>query len=215
VLKRIGFTICLTACIIVLAAAPVAAQGLEGRGFIGGLAGATFGTASGSGVLGLQGGLSISSGIHLIGEFGRFMDVLPSDLGDVIDALESEFEDEFGVPVTIDVSVPATYGFAGLRWSRGLGRVAPFVEGGIGAARVTVTIREASIGGIDFSGVFDEVTGEVAPTAIEFLFAVGGGVNVGMTDMVSVDAGYRFARIATDDPNANVSAIYGAVKIGW
>jgi len=196
-----------------LAAAPAAAQDVRTQGFIGGLGGATFGTASGSGMLGVQGGYRIGPELFVIGEFGRMMDVLPGELGDMVDFFEEELEDELGAPVTLEVTAPATYGFGGVRWTRGMGRAKPFVEGGIGVARVKLEVGEASFAGIDLTDlVNDQLEGE-EPETTEFLFTFGGGVNLALTDAVSADAGYRFTRIATDDPNVNVSAIYGAVKI--
>lgn len=213
---KIVATVVAMALVLACLAVPADAQNLDGRRFVGGLGGATFGTASSSGVFGVQVGQPIGQGTHLIGEFGRFMDVLPADLADLVEEFEDEISDDLGVPVTLEVTIPATYGLVGARWSRAVGRQATaFVEGGVGAARVTVKIREATLGGSDVSEFVEDIVGAEAPTAMEFLFAGGGGVNILLTEDVSVDAGYRFTRIATDDPNANVSAVYGAVKIRW
>jgi opacity protein-like surface antigen len=125
-----------------------------------------------------------------------------------MDALEFEL----GVSVNVDISVPATYGFGGVRWIQPRTPVAPFLEAGGGVGRIKLSIDRAEIMGIDVSGLIeDELGDEVSDT--KFLFVIGGGVNARLATSFSVDAGYRFLRIATEDPAINTSMVYVAIKI--
>lgn len=200
-----------------VAAAPVAAQSSapDVKGFIGAFGGMTFGTAEKGSALGARAGVEVARGVHIIGEVGRMSDVLPSAVKDELDLAASELEFELGVPVTIQLTAPATYGFVGLRWSRQTGRVSPFVEGGVGAARLTVDLKDVTVGGFDVTDlVRDEVTAEVPETTATML-ALGAGVNAALTSAVSADFGYRYSRIFTDDPAVNSGTLYGMIVIGW
>lgn len=210
--KRTISAIILAAGLLAVTAAPATAQDYDIRGFVGGLGGVTFGTASSSGVAGVQGGYRISPGLFVIGEFGRFADVLPSE---ILDDARQFAEFELDAPVEIDAVAPATYVFGGIRWTRGMGRAMPFFEAGIGAAHGDIEIREVILDGADVTDFINTLieASDVETSGTDFLWTFGGGVSVAITDAVSADAGYRFTRIATDDPNVNVSAIYGAVKI--
>jgi opacity protein-like surface antigen len=202
---------------LLAAATPAMAQGSApvGRGFVGGLGGLTFGTVTGGAAAG-QVGVELVSGVHVIGEFGRMSNVLPKEIRDDIDDLVDALELEFGVPITFEVAAPATYGFGGVRWSQQRGRLSPFAEGGVGAANVKVEFADVEIDGIDFTDELNDVLDdEEDADATKFLLALGAGANVMLTDAVSVDLGYRYTRIFTEDPSVNSSMVYGAVKIAW
>jgi opacity protein-like surface antigen len=197
--------------------APAMAQGPApaARGFIGAFGGITSGTAETGSVFGARAGVEIGGGVHIIGEFGRMNDVLPSELRDELDLAESFLELELGMPVTIDMTVPATYGFVGARWSHRAGRVSPFVEGGVGVAKLTLKLNEVSVGGVDLSSfVRDELDTSDLETS-EPLLIVGGGVNAELTAVVSADLGYRYSRILTEDPAVNTNTFYGMIIVGW
>jgi opacity protein-like surface antigen len=208
---RTGSVLFGTALVMTLAA-PAAAQGTSTpRAFVGGLGGMTFGTATSSAIAG-QVGVRISRDLFVIGEFGRIQDVTPSEIADQIQA-GIEFLEDSGFPVELNFSVPAVYGFGGIRWAQSGRRVAPFVEGGVGFAHLTGEVS-GTIAGIDVIDFLeDEFAGLVDFSTNEPLIAFGGGANISLTPNVSVDAGYRFTRIFTDDPKVNTSMVYGAVKI--
>lgn len=213
-IRTIRSLIC-AAVMAAVCASPAAAQDPGVRGFIGGLGGVTFGTSKSSGMAGVQGGFAIAPEWFVIGEFGRFGDVLPNELADEVDLLETLVELELGVPVSFEVTAPATYGFGGVRWARGMGRITPFVEAGIGVAKGTVEFGEVRVGGIDVTDLLNDILEDegVETSATDFLWTLGGGISAALTDTVAADVGYRFTRIATDDPNVNVNTLYGALKI--
>jgi hypothetical protein len=204
---RIG-TILLGTAFVVGLTVPAAAQGsAPSQFFVGGLGGLTFGTQTSS-AIGGQFGAKIATNLHVIGEIGRIQNVFPKEFSDFIDEFEALAEAEFGIPVEIEIQVPALYGFGGARWSQPQGRLTPFVEGGVGFARLTGKVKVAGLNIDDFvpADLLDQTTTEP-------LIAFGGGVNVEVTRKMSVDAGYRYSRIFTEDPAVNASMIYGAVKI--
>jgi hypothetical protein len=189
-----------------------AAQGASSpRAFVGGLGGLTFGTATSSAIAG-QVGVRISRDLFVIGEVGRMWDVTPSEVSDDIET-GIDFLEQQGIPVNLEFSVPAFYSFGGIRWAQSGRRINPFVEGGVGFARLTGEVS-GTIGGVnvdDFLEEFDAELGDFATN--EVLIAFGGGANISLTPSVSVDAGYRYTHIFVDDPSVNTSMVYAAVKI--
>ncbi|HYN07079.1 MAG TPA: outer membrane beta-barrel protein [Vicinamibacterales bacterium] len=203
--------IVLAGALVIALASPVSAQGTSTSGmFVGGLGGLTFGTATSS-AIGGQVGVRIMPNVFVIGEFGRIQDVLPAEISDQIQE-GVDFLEQQGIPVDIDVKVPALYGFGGLRWAQSGRRIAPFVEGGAGFAHLTSKIS-GTVAGVDITEFIEDQIGDLDQSINEFLIAFGGGVNIGLTPTVSADAGYRFTRIFTEDPVVNTSMIYGAIKI--
>ena len=195
-----------------------AAQGASSpRAFVGGLGGLTFGTATSSAIAG-QVGVRVSRDLFVIGEVGRMWDVTPSEVSDEIET-GIDFLEQQGIPVNLEFTVPAFYGFGGMRWAQSGRRVNPFVEGGVGFARLTGEVS-GTIGGVnvdDFLEEFDSELGDFSSN--EVLIAFGGGANIRLTPTVSLDAGYRFTHIfvndpvAVDEPTVNTSMVYAAVKI--
>ena len=195
-----------------------AAQGASSpRAFVGGLGGLTFGTET-SGAIAGQVGVRISRDLFVIGELGRMWDVTPSEVSDEIET-GIDFLEQQGIPVNLEFTVPAFYGFGGMRWAQSGRRVNPFVEGGVGFARLTGEVS-GTVGGVnvdDFLEEFDSELGDFSSN--EVLIAFGGGANIRLTATVSLDAGYRYTHIFVDDsvsvdePTVNTSMVYAAVKI--
>jgi opacity protein-like surface antigen len=196
------------------APAVASAQGTSApQGFVGGLGGVTFGTVTSAAVAG-QGGVRIARDLYVIGEVGYMRNVLPKKIRDQFDDLVDEIENEAGVPVSLTVSIPAKYGFGGLRWSPSRGTVSPFVEGGVGVAHVSAKVDEAKVLGIDISRDVEDELGDDA-SVTKLLVAVGGGMNARLSSTLSADIGFRYTRIATEEPAINSSLLYGALKIGF
>ncbi|MEO8070853.1 MAG: hypothetical protein ABI652_05590, partial [Acidobacteriota bacterium] len=178
--------------------------------FIGGISGVTFGTAMSSAVAG-QFGIGIRPNLFVIGEVGRMQNVMPKDIRDQLDDAVDELEATSGLPVTVELSLPATYGFGGVRWVS-LGQIAPFIEAGAGVGHIALNVKRAQVLGQDFT---DEIKDELGSDASEtkFLFAVGGGVTASLGRATSIDAGYRFTRIETEGPAINASMLYVGIKV--
>ncbi len=196
----------LAAAVCLLMAAPARAQG----GFVHALGGVTFGTESAP-VFGGGGGVNLGENVQLFGEFGRMGNVIPSELQDEIDALSELLSEDTGLPVTLEVRVPAIYGMGGLRYTVPTGgRVRPYVEAAAGFARLSADVN-ADVGGIDISGLVEEEAGIEAAT--KFLLMLGGGINIPVNDTLGIDVGYRWNGIFTDDPMIKASQVYGGVRI--
>jgi hypothetical protein len=195
-----------------------AAQGATSpRAFVGGLGGLTFGTATSAAIAG-QVGVRISRDLFVIGEVGRMWDVTPSEVSDEIET-GIDFLEQQGIPVNLEFSVPAFYGFGGIRWAHSGRRVNPFVEGGVGFGHLTAEVS-GTIAGINIDEFLEAELGELVDFSTnELLIAFGGGANFSLTPSVSVDAGYRYTHIFVDDlavgsdPSVNTSMVYAAVKI--
>ena len=197
-------------CAGVMTGTPIAAHA-QNRGFVGGLGGITFGTEPSS-VFAGQGGVRIATQLVVFGEVGRMQNVLPDDVQDQIDEFVRTFEAETGVDALLEAKVPAFYGMGGIRWSPDA-PVAPFVEGAMGFANLSVDLH-AEIDGVDISDQADDILQDEEDSldATKFLLAFGGGLNARVAEQVRLDIGYRYTRIFTEDPVVNTSAIFAAVK---
>ena len=91
--------------------------------------------------------------------------------------------------------------------------VAPFVEGGMGFANLSVDLH-AEIDGVDVSDQADDLLEDEDDDldATKFLLAFGGGLNARLAEQVRLDIGYRYTRIFTEDPVVNTSTIFAALK---
>jgi hypothetical protein len=173
--------------------------------FVGGLGGVTFGTVS-SGAVGAQFGVQVRPNIFVIGEIGRIGNVTPSSIQDLVDEIVAEAPD-----LDLEMSAPATYGFGGVRFVMPRQPVSPFVEGGVGFGHISLKIDKAEVFGIDLKDLFaDEFGAEDSST--ELLLTLGGGVHGRLSGSLGLDVGYRYIRIATDDPAVNTSMLYAAIK---
>ena len=200
-----SFGVFLATAALLLVAAPARAQG-----FIHGLGGVTFGTEVGP-VFGGGGGIAIGERLQIFGEFGRGRNVLPSELQDELDDLSDFLSDETGLPVTFDVRIPAFYGMGGARYALSTGRVRPYLEGALGFARLSFDVVSAEVGGIDLSDLVEEAADMDDET--KALLMLGGGLNVPVNATFSVDIGYRWNGIFTEDPMIKASEIYGGVRV--
>ena len=211
-----GFKLYVSATIVAIAlAVPASVRAQEApSGFVGGLGGLTFGTVTSAAVAG-QGGAEVAPGLFVIGEVGYMRNVLPKEVRDTVDDVADLLSVIYGVPVDITFSIPATYGFGGLRWSPARGAAAPFVEGGVGVGHISMRVDEVDVLGIDLRGIVEDELDDEDTNATKFLLALGGGVTLRPSDVIAVDVGYRYTRIATEDPAINSSMVYGAVKFGF
>jgi hypothetical protein len=212
-MQRLLRRLALTALLLPFLPAPAHAQtaGAAPSWLVGGLGGVTFGTVS-SGAFGAQAGVRISRDLFVIAEGGRMQNALPKSARDEFDSNLSALEHELGVPITVTFTVPANYVFAGLRWAPSTAAVAPFVEGGIGLAHLSFKIHEATVLGIDIKKDLEDELDTSEASGTNGLIAFGGGITVRLSPAALLDAGYRFTRIATEDPTVNSSMLYVAIK---
>ena len=195
-------------CVIASVATPAVAHAQSGA-FVGGLGGITFGTETSS-VFAGQGGVRIAKQLVVFGEVGRMQNVLPSEIQDQIDEFVRSFEADTGVDALLEAKVPAFYGMGGIRWSTDA-PVAPFVEGAMGFAHITLDLH-AEIDGVDVTSQAEELFEEEDVDETKFLLAVGGGINARLAEQVRLDIGYRYKRIFTADPAINANEVFAAIK---
>jgi hypothetical protein len=202
----------LAIAVVGLTATRAAAQGGSGDApvFIRGLGGVTFGSVTG-GVFGAGGGVRVTPNVIVFGEVGRVTDMLTKDLQDQIDefidlAGLEDFTDDF----TFTIKLPTTYGFGGARVELPIeGGLTPFVEGGVGFGRISLS-AELIVEGIDLSDALRDALDEeeVLTASTELFLVFGGGVTVGVGENGAVDVGFRLNRISSEGESLNVPALY-------
>ena len=111
---------------LVAAAAPAAAQ----RATLAGQLGVTFQTETAP-VFAAEVGVGLVPGVSIYGTIGRMNDVLPEGVADALDALD---------PI-VTISMPATYGMAGVRIAAPAGPIRPYGVGGVGFARFSADLE--------------------------------------------------------------------------
>ena len=199
-------------CLVVIGGLSSRANAQEEKGFVRGLVGMTFGTETSS-IFGGGGGFRIAKHVQLIGEAGRMQNVAPKEIQDEVDLESALLSADLGVPVTVNVKVPAVYAMGGIRMNvPTMRRFHPFVDVGVGVASISADF-DAEVDGTDIS---DELENELdLQSESKFLFAIGGGVAIPLTQRTALDVAYRFHRIATEDPAINASAILAGFRFNF
>ena len=204
---RVGLLVGL--CVLVWASAAAGQAPETPKGFVGALAGASFGDQT-SGVFGGQAGIRVGGGFHVIAEAGRTQNVLPTVIESDLEIVEALLGLESGEDVQLDARLRSSYAMGGLRWSRGVGRVTPFVEATAGVSRQALVIE--AVGSTDLSAQVQEELRHENLKGSKFRWAAGGGVAVRLSGPWAMDFGYRYSRIQTEDPSIALHAAYGALK---
>jgi hypothetical protein len=179
--------------------------------FVGGLGGVTF-TAVTSGAVAGQVGRRIGPNLFFIGEVGRMPNVMPKEIDAMIDDLLDQVDSGIAANISLNISAPLSYGFFGGRWVPLGSSLSPFVEGGIGAAKVSLKLGRVELFGVDLR---DQVLDAIGPTTsvTDFLTTIGFGVTGRVAASAAIDAGYRYTHVATARPDVTSSMLYAAVKL--
>jgi opacity protein-like surface antigen len=205
------------ALLLVLGSAPAYAQSVE-RGFVRALIGATVGAGPGA-VFGGTVGFKTSEKIHILGEFGRMTNILPSKVADDVDVAAAIAANGLGGKHSSSASARATYGLVGARYNLGVVSGAQtFLEVGGGAANVKSVVSALIRGSEELQGdISNLVTTPFTSStpATKGAMMIGGGIILGVTEHTAVEAGYRYMRVFTKNPGINASKIYGGARFGF
>jgi hypothetical protein len=202
------------ACVLPAVVAPAAAQTSGERGFVRALGGVTFGTETGA-LVAAGAGVRVAPHLTVIGEVGRFGNVLPKALQRDLDEVAPLLEPQFGRPLVIDGGARAVYAVAGVRVTgRESARVSAFAEVAAGRARGTSTI-EASVSGADVTKGVERALG-LPRSETHNMYTAGVGLTVAAGRHAALELGYRFVRIqlGSDDPRINASVLHLAARVG-
>jgi hypothetical protein len=195
---------------IVAGASPAFAQ--SERAYVdavGGLA-MTPGTRSGD-VIG-EAGVRIAPRLFVFGDIGQFHNLEPSVFQPSVDQTVATLSAAQGLATTGTARASALFSIGGLRYEPPMNsRVSPYVFGGVGVARLQpsaqFTYMSGPLAGVTPSAGQDVTSQLVSqgfftqPAATtSFMFSMGGGVNVPVAPHLSLDAGYRYARVSADTP---------------
>ena len=184
--------------VVLLTTADAAAQGPD-RGYVQGMGGVASGSATDQ-FFGGAAALRALGPADAFVEIGRLRNGIWSALDDELSAagetIRSEIERVFGsaADVRFEARVPVTYGVAGARF-RGpaLGALRPYLEGGIGLARLRPEVGLT----VDGEALDDEAARLLTldQERTELMSAAGAGVALTVLGRVRVEAGYRFSRV--------------------
>jgi len=207
----------LTGLMMLLVPGAAAAQD-QPRGYIQGMAGAAHTEETDTLYAGL-GAWRINDRVGIFGEAGRMRNAIGPDLSARLAAVEAQIRasntTQFGstFPVEFEARVPAWYGFGGVRM-RGpaAGRLATFVEGGAGTARLDPQVH-LTINGENLDSEAAALTGlGEGRQQLAFVAGGGGGVALHVWRRVRVEGGYRYMRFF-GDAKTNINRVH--VGAGW
>jgi len=188
------------------------------KGFVRALVGATVGTESGAVFAGTVGFKVASKGM-IFGEVGGMTNMLPKSVSDEIDVAAAKVANAEGGKASSTSKATATYGLFGARINmRDVSRAHTFLEIGAGVAHVKSDVEAVIRGSASLQGDISDqvVTGFTSATpSTKPAYAIGFGLALGVTKSTSIEMGYRFMHILTDDVSAKVSKIYGGFKFGF
>jgi len=168
-------------------------------------------------------GVRIARNLYVFGNVGGFHNLQPSDVQATIDNVNRSLE-AGGLSVTGTAHVPAWYSMGGLRWTVPVSttRFTPYVFGGLGFAHVMPNATFAYTSGTLLGTTNppqpgDDVTAQIVslgdftapPATTDFMFALGGGVDVPIASHLLATAGYRVSHIAADTPVSPQSVTFG------
>jgi hypothetical protein len=210
-----------TVSLLAAGAAPVAAQTAdEGRLFVRGYAGATFGTATGSdrveGIVAGGGvGLNLSQHFAVIGDVGYISNLARQDGEEALTHIVSLITLVSGADAEVTLEARTLTLLGGARYTFG-GRDAgfrPFVEGQGGMVRTSYTLKIGNASGsvvTDANTIFKDLIGDTTATAPAA--GAGGGVDIRISHALWAEAAYHYLRLF-GDAKADVHQITGGVKI--
>jgi opacity protein-like surface antigen len=192
--------------VLILAAAVVPASAQTApRGFVRGFGGVSFLSETG-GVFGVSAGAHVTRSIDLFGDLGGITNMLPREIQRDVDEAARQIGNAYGAPLTIDLKAPGLYGLGGVRFSHTTAqRFTLFVEAGAGVARGTSDVF-ASAGNADVSAQVSAVL-NLKESVTEPLVMAGGGIGVPLGSRLTLDLGYRFMRIYTQDPRIDTASM--------
>jgi opacity protein-like surface antigen len=210
----------LIAATLALAAAPSYAQSANVyANLAGGFAVSPDGTSGD--VLG-QIGVRVAPHLAVFADIGQFHNLQPSSVQPAVDSTDATLA-AGGLSVTGVARVPAWYSMGGVRWTMPVNaRLAPYVFGGAGFARLTPSAtftygNGTLVGALTPPNAGDDVTSQIVslgdftqPAAsTSFMFAVGGGVETPIAPHLVADVGYRVSRISASTPVSAQSVTFG------
>ena len=207
--------------VMAMVMAPTLAFAQTERAYVGGIGGFAITPDTTSGDVSAEAGVRIAPHLSLFADVGHFHNLQPSDVQDNVD-LTTQASADTGLNVIGTGRVPAMYSVGGVRYQPAmLGRIAPYVLGGVGVAHLTPTARFTYSSGALPDGstpaVGDDVTSQLESAfdfslpmpGNAFMATIGGGVEVPLARHWAVDADYRFSRIKADTPLNAQGATFG------
>ena len=210
-------TFVMAVAVIALTTAPAFAQERKtdggwqnAPGYVEGLGGFQAATGNTTGDVLIEGGVRVMPHVMVFGDLGWFKNV-QGDLSASLTNSVTTLQNTQGLGVTGSGRLPALYSIGGVRVEIPMSDLfLPYVLGGAGIARLTPTQQFAFTSGTMPDGstpaVGQDITSTLTATgaltapasSTAFMYTVGGGVLIPVASRWTVDAAYRYSRIAAD-----------------
>jgi len=171
--------------------------GDEPRGYLGGVAQASFGNVT-SQSYGVEGGYPLTSSFDIFGELGRVLDAAPSSAGQSAQLIANQIAlTQSGVAYT--VQEPVLFFDAGVRYRIDLGgKLIPYLIGGVGFGQVKPD-AQFTINGTNINGRLDQfgvvLGSDLSGSTTKFMAMGGLGAVYPLGNRFYLDAEFRYNRV--------------------
>lgn len=201
---------CLGSMVVILAlsaaahAQPATAPA-DSKGYLEAVAQSAFGNVT-SQSFGVEAGVTVQPRLQIFVEGGQTRDTAPAALG-ANAQLIAGFLSQTQSGVSFTVKQPVTFGVAGVRYGAMVGKVEPYVLGGVGAARVKRDVA-FSVGGSDVTSNLQNLGvalgTDLSGSETKAMISLGGGIAWPAWQRLVIDLQYRYGRILTSDEGLNL-----------
>jgi opacity protein-like surface antigen len=183
-------------------ATPAAAS----KGYVEVVAQSAFGNVT-SQSFGVETGVTVAPRLQVFVEAGQTRDTSPASLG-ANAQLIAGFLSQTQSGVAFTVKQPVTFGVAGVRYGAPVGKVEPYVLGGVGVAQVKRDVA-FSVGGSDVTSNLQNLGvalgTDLSGSETKAMISLGGGIAWPAWQRLVIDLQYRYGRILTSDEGLNLN----------
>lgn len=202
---RFVFAVCLCSLTVArVATAQTTAQAAP-KGYVEGVAQSAFGNVT-SQSFGMEAGVRVAPDLSVFVDIGQVRDTSPAALGQRAQLIAG-FLSQTQSGAAFSVKQPVTFGLAGLRYGKFIGKAEPYVLGGAGVGRVKRDVT-FSVGGSDVTTNLPQLGvtlgTDLSGSETKAMIGAGAGVAIGWQRLV-VDLQYRYGRVMTSDEGLNIN----------
>jgi opacity protein-like surface antigen len=163
-------------------------------------------------------GVTVGQQVQIYAEVGQVRNIATANLSAAAQTIASALTLLQPAAVTFSVRQPVSFfGTVGVRYPIALSgsKVAPYVLGGVGLARMTNDVK-FQLGGADTSiGQYVTLGSDLSGSVTKPMLTFGGGVMWPAWRRLVLDFQYRFGRIFAEDAGINVNRAGIGVGIGF
>ena len=178
----------------------------DSKGYVEAVAQSAFGNVT-SQSFGVEAGVTVAPRLQIFVEVGKTRDTSPASLG-ANAQLIAGFLSQTQSGVAFTVKQPVTFGVGGVRYGVPVGKVEPYVLGGVGVAQVKRDVA-FTVGGTDVTSNLQNLGvalgTDLSGSETKAMISLGAGIAWPAWQRLVIDLQYRYGRILTSDEGLNLN----------